>query len=434
MGGYNILIIILSYLISFFSTYIVFDFMSRFDRNIHHKKYVYIISYIVFTIFLIANNSIFQSQILNILLSCIGIILIGHFLYNNKKIYLIYYSIFSVVIIIFQVIVSYIFNMLYVFGVIKFYDINSLLITNGIVMQIASLSASRLFLNWYKNKSITRLNKEQYFNFLILPIFSLFYIVTLMTYMGVAVSTHDTIFFVINIASIIGLNIFITNVFQDISKNNEIKQQLALYEQQAKMNYDYYNSLEDKYNKSRKVIHDIKNHIQTLEHLYKINEEDKVKLYSNNLNDIFKNLEQIYYSDNKVLNIIVNDKVRKAKEFNIEIDCKIGDIDIEKIDDIDLTTIFSNLLDNAIDEVKEFKNDKNITLKVDRFNDFIVINVANKLKSVPVINKDEFKTTKKDHQGLGLKNVRLAIEKYEGTLTVKFDEGYFKVNIVIPVN
>ena len=301
-------------------------------------------------------------------------------------------------------------------------------------MQIASLSASRLFLNWYKNKSITRLNKEQYFNFLILPIFSLFYIVTLMTYMGVAVSTHDTIFFVINIASIIGLNIFITNVFQDISKNNEIKQQLALYEQQAKMNYDYYNSLEDKYNKSRKVIHDIKNHIQTLEHLYKINEEDKVKLYSNNLNDIFKNLEQIYYSDNKVLNIIVNDKVRKAKEFNIEIDCKIGDIDIEKIDDIDLTTIFSNLLDNAIDEVKEFKNDKNITLKVDRFNDFIVINVANKLKSVPVINKDEFKTTKKDHQGLGLKNVRLAIEKYEGTLTVKFDEGYFKVNIVIPVN
>lgn len=434
MEGYNGLVVILNYFISFFSTYIIFDFMSKFDRKLYYKRHIYIIAYLFFTILLIYSYNILGNQILNILLSFIGVIAIGHFLYNNTKIYLVYYSIFTVVLIIFQIIVSYIFNMFYAFGAINFYNIDFLIIANGIVIQISNLSASRLFLNWYKDKNISKLTKEQYFNFLILPIFSLFYVITLLMYTGVSVSTQDTIFLVINIASIIALNIFITNIFQSISKNNEIKQQLALYEQQSKMIYSYYNSLEAKYNSSRKIIHDIKNHIQTLEHLYKINEEEKVNIYSSNLNDIFKGLEQKYYTENKVLNIIINDKLEKAKGFNIDIDCKIGDINIEKIEDIDLTTIFSNLLDNAIDEVKKFEKDKKITLKVDSFNDFIVINISNRLKSTPIINKTEFRTTKKNHQGLGLKNVKMAIEKYEGTLRVEFDEEYFKVNIVMPIN
>ena len=424
----------ISYLLSFLSSYIVFDFMSKIDRNKFYKRKVYIVAYVIFTLALIISYSIIKSQVINILLSLVLTVIVGHFLYNDKKIYILYYSLFIVILTIFQVVISYIFNFIYVIGLINFYDINALSLATLIVMQFGSLIASRLFINWYKQKSITNFTKVQFFNFLILPIVSIFYIITLMMYMETFVSTSDNLLLVFNIASIIFLNIFITNIFQEISKNNEMKNKISLYENQANMEYEYYNSLEAKYKDSRKVIHDIKNHIQTIENLYKGNEFEKAELYKDDLYKMFNRLEQKYYTYNKVLNIILNDKCEKAKKYGITIDCKVGDVNLEKIRDIDVTTIFSNLLDNAIDEVKEFKQDKEIFVKVDKFNEFIVINVTNKLKSKIVKVDSELRTTKKNHEGLGLQNVKMAIEKYEGTLRIDFDDNHFKVNIVIPTN
>ena len=422
----------MSYLLSFLS--IVFDFMSKIDRNKFYKRKVYIASYIIFTLALIILYGITGSEVLNVIFSLILTVIVGHFLYNDQKVYILYYSLLIVVLTIFQIVISYIFNLIYIMGIINFYDINALSLAISIVIQFASLIASRLFVNWYKQKSITNFTKVQFFNFLVLPIFSILYIVTLMMYMETFVSTTDNLLLIFNITSIIFLNIFITNIFQEISKKNEMKNKINLYENQANMEYEYYNSLEEKYKESRKVIHDIKNHIQTIENLYKDNEFDKAELYKGDLYKMFNKLEQKYYTYNKVLNIILNDKCEKAKRYGITIDCKIGDVNLEKIRDIDVTTIFSNLLDNAIDEVKEFKQDKEIFVKVDKFNEFIVINVTNKLKSKIVKIDSELKTTKKNHEGLGLQNVKMAIEKYEGTLRIDFDDNHFKVNIVIPTN
>lgn len=425
---------IMNCLLAFFSTYIIFDFMSKFGRTIYAKKYLYICSYFIFTFVLIIVSIFFQHALINVLISLIGTVLIGHFLYNNNKIYILYYSLLIVTITAFQVVVSFIFSFISAIGIINFYTIDSYIFANSIVIQFANLSSARLFLSKYKNKEITKLTKVQFFNFLLLPIFSIFYIITLMMYADTFVTTEDILLFTINIASIIGLNIFITNIFQSISKNNEMKNQINLYEQQANISFDYYNSLESKYKNSRKVIHDIKNHIQTIEHLYRENEVNKAKTYTDDLDKMFKELEHRHYSDNRVLNIILNEKSEKASTFGIKIDSKIGDVNLDNLRDIDLTTIFSNLLDNAIDEVKDFEIDRVIFLKVSSFNDFIVINVSNALRSKPLKNKDEFKSTKKNHEGLGLHNVRLAIKKYEGTLRIDFDKEHFKVNIVIPIN
>lgn len=425
---------VITFLLSFFSTYIIFDFMNKFGRRIYAEKYLYVCSYLVFTFILIAQGLFFPNLIVNILISLVGTVVIGHFLYNDDKMYILYYSLLIIAMTAFQVVVSFVFNFVSGIGLLNFYTIDSYMFANSIVIQFANLSATRMFLTKYKNKEITKLNKVEFSNFLLLPIFSVFYIITLMMYSDSFLTFQDTFLFAINIASIIGLNIFITNIFQSISKNNEMKNQINLYEQQANMSFDYYNSLETKYKNSRKVIHDIKNHLLTIENLYKENEVNMARDYSDDLNKMFKGLEHRHYCDNRVLNIIINEKSEKASSLNILIDSKIGAVNLDGIRDIDLTTIFSNLLDNAIDEVKNFEIDRVIFLKISSFNDFIVINVSNALRSKPIKNKDDFKSTKKNHQGLGLQNVRLAIEKYEGTLRIDFDKEHFKVNIVIPVN
>jgi sensor histidine kinase YesM len=245
---------------------------------------------------------------------------------------------------------------------------------------------------------------------------------------------EDMALLIVNITSIIVLNIFVTNIFQSISKNNELKNELQLYEQQAKMQYDYYTSLESKYKNSRKVIHDMKNHLQTIEDLYKLQENEKAQKYTDDMYKMFDKLVHKYYTSNKVLNIIINDKIQRAESLGVNINCKIGDVDLEFIKDIDLTTIFSNLLDNAIEGVKSVTEQKMINLKIEKFNDFIVINITNSMDQLPVKSEEGFISTKKNHKGLGLQNVSMAIEKYEGNMRIDYDEKSFKVNIVIPSN
>lgn len=149
---------------------------------------------------------------------------------------------------------------------------------------------------------------------------------------------------------------------------------------------------------------------------------------------LLEKFSQKQYAEHRTLNLIINDKMIKANKYNIDFICKVGEIDLEFIKDIDLTTIFANLLDNAIDETSLVEKEKKITLKIDSFNNFIIINIINSLRNKPQKDKNFFKSTKKNHSGFGLENVSRALEKYEGNMRIDFDDREFKVNIVIPIN
>ena len=47
---------IISILLGLFSTYIIFDFMNRFNRNLYYKKYRYIMAYCLFTLVIIVSS------------------------------------------------------------------------------------------------------------------------------------------------------------------------------------------------------------------------------------------------------------------------------------------------------------------------------------------------------------------------------------------
>lgn len=422
---------IISIVLGLFSTYIIFYFMSSLERNLYYKKYVYVFGYIVFTIIIFMAQG-FDGQFTRFLINIAAAVIAGHFLYNNKKIYIFYYSIFIVILGCFQMVVSYLFNMLCQQININFYSVDAFIITNSIIRQLTNLSAARFGIAFYRRKKIEMITPVQFLNFLVLPIFSMFYSVTLLMYIQTYMSLEDVILIIVNIISIIALNVYITNIFEAVSNNNKLKNELMLYDEHAKMQYEYYNNLESKYKNSRKIIHDIKNHMQTMEELYEQSENEKAKNYAEDMYKMFDKFVQKYYTSNKVLNIIVNDKISKAEQFGININCKIGNVNLEFIKDIDLTTIFSNLLDNAIDGSKNAVQDKNIFLKVDKFNEFVVINLINPTDKEPTRVNEHFKSTKKNHKGLGLENVRMALNKYEGNMRAEYKDKVFKVNIVIP--
>lgn len=147
--------------------------------------------------------------------------------------------------------------------------------------------------------------------------------------------------------------------------------------------------------------------------------------YIEDVHSMLNSLGMKFYTENRMLNIVLNDKL---KEFPPEqVECRLGGVNLGFISDIDITTIFANLLDNAL-EAQPDKESSSIKIKGERIHEFTVIKISNPL----VENYVEGRSTKVGHEGIGLQNVRSAVEKYSGELQLDHSDSLFSVTIAFP--
>lgn len=89
-------------------------------------------------------------------------------------------------------------------------------------------------------------------------------------------------------------------VWHDVAANRELKHRIELMEQQNELTHQYYEEMEKNYNRSRKIIHDIRNHLHALEQSAKMEDSR----YFEDVHGMLNSLGLKFYSDNKMLNII----------------------------------------------------------------------------------------------------------------------------------
>lgn len=427
-----IVILCISFLTCICTTFVSFDFMRKLKRNIYRTKWVYGIM-ILIHVLLVTSVSIFNYPIQKTVMMCILNVLMGHFLFNKEKMYMIYYGLFSLCIGICEFIVVPIFNVVFMWSDTFYYKnawYSSLMLVTA---QVIVLCSYRLFLEFFRKKEIKRLNKVQVFNFIFLPLFSFLNIMIMLTLTQYIMYPILTALIVINIIFILFLNVYLTYLFHTISQNNDLKNEIALYEQKADLQYEYYNNLEKKYESSRKIIHDMKNHLQSMERLYDMEEHYKGKKYSDDIMELLNSFNQDYYTTNSVLNIVINDKVEIGNTYGIDMSCKLNDVSLDFMREIDVTTIFANLLDNAIAAAKDVKQNPYIVLKANKVQEFIVISIINSCNDKTLDGSEKLMSSKKKHEGLGLGNVKMALEKYDGHMRIEREEDEFKVNLFIPI-
>ena len=105
--------------------------------------------------------------------------------------------------------------------------------------------------------------------------------------------------------------------------------------------------------------------------------------------------------------------------------------------DIDIYTLFANLLDNAIEaSLKIPPENRCITLAVRRQSAFLSIHISNYFSGKLLEENGELITLKEDHNahGYGSKSVRQIVEKYDGSLSYRNEDNVFTVNILIPIS
>lgn len=107
------------------------------------------------------------------------------------------------------------------------------------------------------------------------------------------------------------------------------------------------------------------------------------------------------------------------------------DVRFIEINDVDISILLSNLLDNAIEGCD--LSDPNISLDMERKGTFIYIAVKNKIASSVLKDNPELKTIKKDKRehGFGIKSIKSIAEKYNGNVEFNEKNGYFVAQVWI---
>lgn len=116
-------------------------------------------------------------------------------------------------------------------------------------------------------------------------------------------------------------------------------------------------------------------------------------------------------------------------DFNAVISFESGSF----LEPLDISTIFGNALDNAIEASEKLPEDRRlITVKAERVRNLLLITTTNNVLPGTVARTETTKTDRFIH-GFGLPNIKNAAGKYGGQCIVKSEDGKFTLKIIIPI-
>ena len=133
--------------------------------------------------------------------------------------------------------------------------------------------------------------------------------------------------------------------------------------------------------------------------------------------------------------IIIRDKAEKAREKHIDFSALIDFNGVDFIEPLDISTLFGNGIDNAIEASEKLPEEQRVILvKAGKVQDFVSILIEN--NCVQADRSSDSRTTKADKflHGFGISNMKKAAEKYSGTCTTTQENGKFTLKILLPVS
>ncbi|WWU66672.1 GHKL domain-containing protein (plasmid) [Clostridium baratii] len=218
--------------------------------------------------------------------------------------------------------------------------------------------------------------------------------------------------------------------------NNLISKQLE-YQKALYKKRDYYSKLIKMYNHDFKSI--LKNTLCFLE-IGKINEaKNMLSNFDSNLTHIID--ENKSYSNNLIVDIILNELSSKCKEHEIQLSAECYIPKNFKLTDLELSRIFSNLANNAYEACLNL-NDidvKNIIFKSYVKNDFLIIFTQNTFNGFIIEKNNKYTTTKADatNHGIGIESIKQIINSVNGLVLIdsvtESNLNLFKFLIKIPL-
>lgn len=213
---------------------------------------------------------------------------------------------------------------------------------------------------------------------------------------------------------------------------NKVKE-YEIMETKRQLEAVHYKAVHDMNENVKSILHNMNGVMQTLDALLQGRETEQMKQVLSDFRKELSDTEQTIYCGHPLIDAILSEKAKIAKEQNIEyqifVEPGFNMIDMKSID---LISLISNLVDNAMEAAAKCDYGY-VDVKMFRANDgdIIVLKFKNNYKELPVKCEGRF-ITSKEHpsmHGIGLRQVKKIVEQYKGNIYISHENYIFEVTI-----
>lgn len=198
---------------------------------------------------------------------------------------------------------------------------------------------------------------------------------------------------------------------------------------------EYYRMLNTQSENQNIIIHDIKQHLQSIKTLNEKGEHEKIKGYISHLLSFSDLEEDVRLCSHELLNAILCRYRRDCANQGIGFHADIRSTAIDFISDNDLTTLFCNLLDNALESASRMAHGFiEIRVVPNDLAGITAINVINSCRVTPFQGSGETLITQKSdgrRHGLGIKSIQKTVKKYQGNMKMYYDDNTLTFHTII---
>ncbi len=219
------------------------------------------------------------------------------------------------------------------------------------------------------------------------------------------------------------------------SRANEVsaERELSSINAMLKEQYNNYRNYQDSIDFINVKYHDLKHQIAGLRAEMS---DEKRSAWIDQMEAELQTYRPEMQTGNNVLDTIIAGKMMTCQSNGVKLTCVADGKLLGFMHVRDICTIFGNALDNAIESVVMLPDPEKrlVHLTVSEKKNFVLIQVSNYCEQEIRFKDGLPVTTKKDYKnhGFGVKSIRYAVDKYNGTTSCELKNKWFELSIFIP--
>nr|WP_297572722.1 sensor histidine kinase [uncultured Peptostreptococcus sp.] len=218
----------------------------------------------------------------------------------------------------------------------------------------------------------------------------------------------------------------IVNVMTENARQKILIKQSEYYKKQIEADRNHINN-------TRKIKHDMKNHMYAIKNMAKNNMSKDIITYTNDILGKIEGEKVYINTGNYLIDGILNVKFEEIKNQGIDFKCDVKIPEGIKLPEFEVITILGNLLDNAIEGVKSIKDNRYIKVFISYKDSNLLIKIVNTFDGLVIKDNKGFVSRKEEkaYHGIGLENVREQVEKSNGYMNIDTGNCMFTVDLFI---
>lgn len=229
---------------------------------------------------------------------------------------------------------------------------------------------------------------------------------------------------------IAALNILLYILMNKMQRDNVTKEEYHLLKASLASQEKFAVEAKERYTEMKTLRHDIKHYLSATAELITDGKPEKAKSYIESvINEKINPAVVGVNTGSAVIDAVINRRLEVCAEKSIEMKCLI-DTQFVSDNDVDVSILLSNLLDNAIEGCSN-TDFPQIELIIKKKKSLTYIRVKNSIAGSVLDENPKLKTSKKDRSahGYGIRSMNNIAEKYNGSVGFLEENGKFITEI-----